>query len=156
MTDKTKKGNWIKADASRVIMLRAASGDLEFEKAAAKAYAVMFNTLDALVFVPLLAEDVRYSSQMVLEDLHGKKRVVEYFLDKVASIENGLPDTKAFAELGEWQGRPCVVVAQGQKEPPGGVVLFSVKDQTVTSVDMCTVVPNPEEARRLGIYPESI
>jgi hypothetical protein len=156
MTDKTKKDNWIEADSSRVMLLRGASGDLEFEKAAAKAYAVMFNTLDALVFVPLLAEDVRYSSQMVLEDLHGRERVVKYFLNKVAMIEKGLPDDKAFAELGEWQGRPCVVVAQGQKEPPGGVVLFSVKDKTVTSVDMCTVVPNPEEARRFGIYPEAI
>ena len=49
-----------------------------------------------------------------------------------------------------------MVVAQGEKEPPLAVVIFSVKDRAVLTVAMCTVVPNPAMAQRSGIYPETL
>ena len=156
MPRKKMDKKWIEVDSSRVMLLHEASEDLKFEKAAARAYAVMLNTLDPLVFVPLLAETVRYSSQKVLENLDGKKRVTKYFVDKMSAIEKGFPDLKVFAEMGEWQGRPCVVVAQGEKEPPVAVVIFGVKDKTVLTVDLCTEIPNPDMATRSGLYPETV
>lgn len=155
MADTNKKNEWIKTDVSHVRLILQSSSDVEFEKAAAMAYAVMFNTFDAQVFVTILADTVRYTSQMVLSDLNGKKTVADYLSGKLATIKKGLPGTRVFAELGEFQGHPCVVVAQGQKEPPRGVVLFSVQDKTIAGIDMC-VVPHYSEVQRSGIYPESL
>lgn len=156
MAGKNKNEKWIKTDSSRVMLLRGASEDLEFEKVAARAYAVMLNTRDPLAFVPLLAENVQYSSQNVLADMNGRKEVAKYLAGKMANIEKNLSAHVVFAELGEWQGRPCVVVAQAEKEPPVAVVIFSVKKKAVLTVAMCTVVPNPDMVQRSEIYPETL
>lgn len=150
---KKPKGKWIETDSSRVKLWLGTSADLEFEKRAATAFALMFNTLDPLAFVPLLGAKVRYSNQNILTDLKDKKAVVEYILPKLKTIEQGLPETRVFAELGEFQDRPCVLMAQGTKEPPLVVVLFEVDNKSVTSVAYCTAVPHPSQAKRLGVYP---
>ena len=102
MADKNKNGKWIQTDSSRVMLLREESEDLEFEKTAARAYAVMLNTRDPLAFVPLLAENVQYSSQNVLANMNGMKKVAKYFVEKMASIGKNLAEHVVFAELGEW------------------------------------------------------
>ena len=135
---------------------RARGTSVEFNKIAATAFAVMFNTLDPMVFIPLLGESVVYSSQSVLADLKGKPAVAKYLTGKIKTIKKGLPGTKVFAELAEYQNSPCVLLAQGRKEPPLVLVLFTISEKIVMRVQYCTVAPNPMQASRLSVYPETL
>ena len=128
----------------------------DFENHAARAFAVMWNSLDLSVIEPLLASDIRYESQMVFEPLLGRHDVIKHLRGKMRSVQRELPAGEPFAELGVVLGRPCVVLAQGTKENRIGVVLFSVKDEKIRGVDICTIFPMATEVPETGIYPNSL
>lgn len=130
------------------------------ESSAARIYATAWNTLEPDELIPWLAEDVIYSSQNVLSELSGLAQVSDYFQGKMKTLRS-LPDADVFAELGETRPypmapnppRPCVLLAQGDPDDIGGVVLFTVVDQRIKRIDLCTVAPHPSTAHRMGIYP---
>jgi hypothetical protein len=139
--------------SDRVSLFLDKSQDPEFELTAAKAYAVMWNTMDASVIEPFLDNDVRNESQNILEPIVGKNNLMDYLHSKLSTIRNGLPATQPFVELARFQGRTCLTMAQGQKEPPGAVILLTTENGKVKGIDLCTVVPTPEQVERTGIYP---
>jgi len=141
------------APSNRVTLWRGESSDAAFEAQAVRALAVMWNTLDASVISPLLAEDVVYESQNVLTPLTGRADLLNYLEGKFKTISKTLPSSKVFAELGEFQGRPALVLAQGARENREGAVLVEVGDGKIRRIDLCSVVPHPSEVTGTGEYP---
>lgn len=130
-------------------------------------YAKSWNNLSFQQLEPYLADDVVYTSQVVLESLVGKAAVSEYLSSKMETIKNKLLTSEVYAEIGYCgnergrrvqlfgsEGRPCVLMAQGDIKVPIGLVLLETAGRMIKSICMCTVVPNPASAIRTGEYPE--
>lgn len=142
--------------SSQIMLLPRGMSDneLKFQAYAAKACAIMWNTLDVAVFQPLLADDVVYESQNVLTPLGGTRAVSDYLKGKIATLVKAGPSYKPHAELGVYQGQHCVTIAQGEEEPVA-VILFAVRDDKIKRVDLCSIAPRPQDVDRSGVYPES-
>ena len=64
------------------------------------AYAVAWNNLSPEVLVDKFDDDIRYTSQWVFDDMHGKKQVSDYLRGKMATVSKS-PDANVFAQLAE-------------------------------------------------------
>ncbi len=124
--------------------------------------AVALNRLDAALLVPLLADDCSYGSQSVLEELAGKKAVIDYFQEKFAALAGAGEDHLATAELAaDPGGRPCTLVRQRSsaygRPGLGGIAGFHrialAPDGRVRQLFFVTSVPPPGECRGSGLFP---
>ena len=99
--------------------------------------------------------------------LIGKAAVSEYLSGKMVSIKKSIVSSDVYAEIGYCgsqkgrgvrlfgsEGRPCVLMAQGDIKTPLALVLLQVTNDEIQRIDMCTVVPHPPTAIRTGVYPE--
>lgn len=124
------------------------------ENDAALAYSRMMNTMNLSEFVALLAPNARYASQWVFEELKGKKAIEKYLRGKINAIKE--TDSKVYCEMAVAQdsfpGKPCVAVAQDNKEEVIGVVVFEVDKNLIQRFDMC--MPVLFMPKRSGIYPK--
>jgi len=123
------------------------------EERALEAYAAMMNSLDASILEPLLAENFRYASQWVLEEIDSKTEYLNYIVPKLEAIrESG---SSVWAEMG-WINRefsqPCVIMAQGDRDDLVAVVFAKVEEGKIKRLDLCCV-PAPTSAHRTGRYP---
>ncbi len=111
-----------------------------------------FNNLDISVLQPYLAEDIRYTSQWVFDEMHSKVTFVDYLSHKFEAIRKST--THVFAELARHGGENdyCLVIAQGTKIYLSATMLIKIMNNKISQIDMC-MVPSPEECVRLGIYP---
>jgi hypothetical protein len=130
-------------------------------------YAKAWNTLNAEVIEPYLSEDVIYESQDVLSSLNGKIKVLSHLRGKMQTIRENLLQSDVFAELGYcgsqagfnvqvWaadEGRPCVLMAQGNPKEVLALVLLETDEGMIDRIDICTVAPRPSSATRTGEYP---
>jgi hypothetical protein len=131
------------------------------EEEALRAYARMMNTGEVGALAPLLPPDFRYASQMVLAEIESAAEFLDYITGKLEAIAQGGADV--FAEMGViahgpqgvpgMEGRPCVLMAQGGRDEVKAVVMASVEDGVLRRLDMCMIVPRPENAIRSGEYP---
>lgn len=129
--------------------------EIDLSKAdALRAYAKMMHHASVDHLAPLLAEDFRYASQWVFEEITSKKQYLDYIRPKLEAIK--ISGSRVWAELGELQtypGGPCLVMAQGDKDDISATVLVEVEGPKIKRLDMC-FVPSPKDVRRLGEYPE--
>lgn len=120
---------------------------------ALRAYAKMMNTLQTEWLGPLLAENLRYNSQWVFEEMRGKQKYLEYMQGKFQTItKSGSRPHAEIGELQEYPFGPCVILAQGDKDNLVATVLVGIEDGLVAKLDMCAV-PDPMAAIRTGEYP---
>ena len=125
------------------------------EETAARAYAKAWNRLDCAEFLKLLAPDASYSSFWVFNDLEGREAIVEYLTAKMRNLAAGADH--AFAELATTTkgfggpGRPCVALAQGDKDIVKVIVTFEVEAGLIKRVDLAA--PEFFAAIRSGEYP---
>ena len=125
---------------------------------AAHAYAKAFNTLDIKHLKPLLAENLHYHSQWVLEEFHKKSDYLEYLQSKFNTLKAS--DFTAYAEIGIAtpatmfvpRGHHCVLMAQGEKDDLKATVIFETDGEHITKIGMC-MVPTVESIKRTGNYP---
>ena len=129
---------------------------MSFHERAVRTLAVMWNTLDAGIIEDLLADDVCFESQNVYEPLEGKKRVMHYLRGKMKTVRAALPEATPYAELSEFRGKPCVLLAQGVKKNRVVVLLVETEGEQITHVDICTVAPGPWDVAPTGIYPTEV
>lgn len=124
------------------------------EELALRAYAKMMNTLDPQCLEPLLADDFIYESQHVFQPLESKQAFLDYIRPKLDTIRRA--KATVYAELGTvWAygtTRPCVILAQSDRENLVGLVLATVKGASLKRIDLC-VAPLPQAAQRSGEYP---
>lgn len=123
------------------------------EEAALRAYAAMMNTLDVSKLKDLLADDFRYSSQWVFEEIESGRAYADYISEKLEAVRAS--GAKVWAEMATLENElpgPCVVMAQGDKSNLVAVVLAKVEGQKLKRLDMCGA-PSPHSARRTGEYP---
>lgn len=111
---------------------------------AAELYADAWNNLDLKPLFSQLAENCRYTSQRVLEELETKDRIVahlsrkvelimesgEYVLARVARLKRG-------ASLHPSPGTPCVAMYQGESTEIACVVFIEVDDGLIKGIDLC-------------------
>jgi len=145
--------SWILADAARCSLWRSKSIDLDFENHCARTYAVMWNTLDPSLIRPVAADGIVHEAQQVLTPLVGRNKMMAYLERKMEAVRDEMDCFQVFAEIGEFQERPCIIVAQGDRENLVGVVLFEVKNGKLSRIDLCSVLPRPEQTIRTGVYP---
>ena len=137
--------------------------DLDF----VRLYAKSWNQLNFEVIEPFLSSDVVYDSQVVLESLVGKAAVSDYLEGKMETIKRNLLTSEVYAEVGYCgsqagrrvqlfgaEGRPCVLMAQGDISIPTAIVLLETDGRMIKQVSIGTVVPDPASAIRTGEYPE--
>jgi hypothetical protein len=129
-------------------------------------YAEAWNTLDASLIIPYLADDVLYTSQNVFSSLKGREEVAHYLLGKMETILNS-SDRSVKAEMGfcgsqegyrvmvwaAWENRPCVILYQGSAIEPIALVILETKNNLIQEIGICTVVPHPSTASKTGIFP---
>lgn len=119
------------------------------QEEALREYARMMNTLEVGRLADLLAEDFRYSSQWVFDEIASREAFLDYISRKLLALrESGVA---VFAEMGSC-GRPCVVLSQGSRQNRIATVLAEVKDGELARLDMC-LVPPPESVRGTGELP---
>lgn len=128
------------------------------EHQAAVALAEAWNRLDPSELIDLMADDVHYCSQRVLEELTTKKAVAEYLQERMrlTAIDVATkPYVKVFAELGNSAGNSqecdCVVIAQGTLENIVAIIFLKVEGSRIKRIDLC--VPQFQEVIRSGVYP---
>lgn len=129
------------------------------EERALHAFATMMNRGEVERFEPLLHERMHYESQWSFHDYAAvwvpyeretKGDYVAHIRERLATIESS--GQRVFAEMGRLPDRPCVILAEGDKDNLVATVLVDVKDGTVRRLELCTV-PDPCDAERTGEYP---
>ena len=123
------------------------------EKEALSIYARMLHTLDSSEFESFLSEDFSYSSQKVLTDMNSKDEFIEYIRPKLETIKK--TNSSVYAELGvspAYGHTDCLIMAQGDKSNLLGVAYASVDKGKISGLSLC-IVPTPDSAIRIGIYP---
>ena len=121
------------------------------EEAALRAYATMLNRGDPAVLAPLLPPDFSYASQWVFEEITSRDAFLAYIAGKLATLRQA--GARVHAEMAVLpSGRPCAVIAQGERDNLVATVLAEVRDRRLVRLDMC-MVPSPFEAIRSGDYP---
>lgn len=123
------------------------------EDVAVCAYAAMMNTGSVAHLEPLLAEDFRYASQWVFEEITSKADYLDYITQKLDTVrQSGAVVWAELAYLDEARQQPCVVLAQGAADNLQAVVLVKVQGNHISRMDLCAV-PSPNSVYRTGKYP---
>lgn len=129
----------------------------EYEHQVASVFARCWNRLNFDELEKYLSNEVIYESQEVLKALSGKSEVLDYLRGKAETIRKSGPDHRVFAELAKmiriYVHRPCVLLAQGNPSDKTVLVLFETAEARIKRIDLCTVVPTPQDAQGTGEYP---
>lgn len=147
---------WIETTLDHVTLILGGSKNIELERLAARAVAVMWNTLDESVVAPFLDENVVYESQILGERaFKGKACFLEHFRNKFVWLRKD-ETVKVFAEMGEYQCHPCVVLALNSRQNRLAVLMLDVSNEFVSRINWCFVMPCPEEVSPTSVYPETL
>lgn len=110
-----------------------------------RAYARMMNTLDSSHLEAWLRDDLKYSSQWVFEDMHGKDHYVSYIRGKLNTIrKTGSRVWARIAYTNVFGAGHCVVLAQKSPDNMNATVLIEMKDDKIKAISMCGI-PSPAE-----------
>lgn len=133
------------------------SSNLLTEQDALFIFAKAWNVFDPTELIGYLASNIRYESQNVLTSMNSVDEVTQYLIGKMDTIRKH-PESRVYAELAETQPpdppRPCVLLAQSSPDNLGAVVLVKVSENKISSIDICSVAPNPQSVKRSGEYPK--
>lgn len=121
------------------------------EMVACNLIAYAYNSLNVPLIETLLADDLLYSSQWVLDDMRGKQAFIDYLSAKFHTIANS--GSAVFAELATHRGKHCIIIAQGSKENPVATMLVKTIGSMIAEIHLCEV-PHYTECARLGVYPK--
>jgi hypothetical protein len=120
---------------------------------ACRAYARMMNSLSTSHIEPWLADDLKYTSQWVAEDIVGKENYLAYIGGKIQSIKRA--GSRVWAEIAYTDALnavPCVVLAQSTPDDLKATLLIEMNGSKIGSMCMCCV-PAPQDCRRTGEVP---
>jgi hypothetical protein len=120
------------------------------EMVASNFLAHAYNTRNACFIEKLLADDILYTSQWVLDEMRGKDEFLSYLSAKFNTITKA--GNAIFAELATYRGKHCLIIAQASKENPVATMLVKTTGSLISEIHMCEV-PHYSECERLGIYP---
>lgn len=109
------------------------------ENEAALAYVNAWKNYDPMPFLNLLAEDVLYNSQWVLEEMKGKAKFIDYFTGKLEAVKRA--DMPVRVIMGKttlsFPDRDCVLLFQSNDDAPDALVLFEISGNFISKMDMC-------------------
>jgi hypothetical protein len=118
-------------------------------------YAMGWNLLDASYFEEIISENFIYGSQRVLEDLVGKENYLEYIKERFHLIK--MKKYNVTAELGRYNGDPCVVLRQdfmkGSIFGASEVHVFTFNEGLISTAHLCMIDPNVRMVERTGFFP---
>ena len=125
------------------------------------AYAKAFNTLDPRPLNQVLADDSVYGSQVVLEELQGKKKVLAYLEGKIEALRKVGTQAEVVMEVaGSPQDArtPGLIVAQRSGadsvlERVAWLDLHYTECGLIERLWMCTVAPHFSQAVATGCFP---
>lgn len=109
-----------------------------------------YNSGNASALANILADELLYTSQWVLDEMRGKQAFLNYLSAKLNTITKA--GSAIFAELATYKGKHCLVIAQGAKANPVATMLVKSVRSKIIEIHLCEV-PHYTECERLGIYP---
>lgn len=112
-------------------------------------FAKAWNNLDSSYISDLLAEDFHYASQWVFAEIENKTDYLHYLDSKFKAIKAS--DSNVTAELGQYGGDYCLVVAQDSNNHT--TFFIKTEEGIMKRADMC-MVPTIHEIKRLSIFPK--
>lgn len=122
------------------------------------AFAKAWNRLDPEPFLRLLAQDARYASQWVFDEMVGKEAIADYLREKMRMVKAHAvnnPQAQVRVEIGclapSAGSRPAAWMTQGATGQIQAVVLFEVAEGLIRRYDLC--IPELTGVGRTGIYP---
>ncbi|MBE2205271.1 MAG: hypothetical protein IAE94_13140 [Chthoniobacterales bacterium] len=124
----------------------------EQECEAARAFALMLNTQDIKHLAPHLTESTVIESQHVMTPLVGKEAIISLWTEKLLNIKaNGFRWIRAELAFLKQNGQPCLIVQQGEER--NAVILFKVDKGKIARIDICGILPTPDDAEGTGEFP---
>lgn len=117
---------------------------------ACKHLATAYNSRNASLIEKLLADDMLYTSQWVSEEMRGKRAFLDYLSAKFNTITKA--GSAIFAELANYRGKRCLIIALGAKGNPVATILMKSVGSKIIEIHLCEV-PHYTECERLGLYP---
>lgn len=124
----------------------------EQEYEGARAFAKALNTQDISHLARLLTDRSILESQHVMTPMVGKKDIVDLWTIKLANMaKNGPGWVKVELAHLLQNGQPCLIVEQGGTKVC--VVLFKMERGMIARIDICGIMPRPEEAEGTGEFP---
>ncbi|GGE43170.1 hypothetical protein GCM10011367_17310 [Marinicauda pacifica] len=119
-------------------------------KGATQHYGEAFRRFNAETVIEMLADDVVYESQALLEPITGKHAVAEYLRKRYRFFAENMGDQIEIipAEIGlpKAAKHPCLILARGE-ERDALLVLTLDGTEKVRRIDLLFAAPRPEEAR---------
>ena len=120
------------------------------------AYGNAFTDFDAAKAIALMAADVVYESQSVLNPLIGLEDVSAFLEARWAFFERNLSDELNIAlgkvDIPEGRDHPCLILMR--VDVPEGLVVLKLNDGgKIKRVDMLHVLPRPSDAVHLTNLP---
>ena len=115
-------------------------------------YAKMVNTLNSKKFEKLLADDVVFST-LPVQDISGKKDIMNYITNKLKSLAN--EQTEMFAEIGkvdEAGHTECVVLSQSTRDNLTDAIFLDMFNGKIKRIIM-SKVSSLNSIERTGTYP---
>ena len=123
------------------------------QKAAAIAYAQIWNSGNYSAFIDLLDANCRYASQWVFQEMSSKEEIESYLTGKVDAVKKNGPKVKA--ELGEIRAPDpddwCVLMYQGDTDEVTALVTFKTSNGKIARFDMC--MPGLFSFKKTGKFP---
>jgi len=118
-------------------------------------YAKAWNTLDPSEFIEVLADDVVYDSQYVLESMHGKETFKQYIQGKMKAVANSNAIVKG--DVGETtqsvdKTPSCTLLFQSNTTTPDAIILFKITEEKVSKIDLC--IPALYAPQALNVFPK--
>ncbi len=125
---------------------------------ATMSFARAFSALDPEPIIAMMADDVVYEGQHVREPIVGLDEVSKYLRARYTFIRERIERTKghltlAMGEVGlpEAENYPCAIGINADDEPEMLFVISLDKGGRIDRLDLLSVAPRPEEARRTGV-----
>ena len=122
-----------------------------------RAIGASYNQLDTAPLQPHLGDDTEWHSQNVFEVLRGASAILDYLNGKFATLAECPPSILPLFVLAElpWGtgcDGPCLSAFQSEDETPNQIPVALIliehdEHGTLKKISMCSVAPNPAQAR---------
>ena len=117
-------------------------------------YAKAYNNLNAVYIKEHLAEDFKYASQWVFEEIESKKEYLKYLENKFTALRNSTK--KIVARMGSYNNKSCIALYQidmsKKVDTQVAILLMKFENEKIISANLC-MIPTINDVQLLEAIP---
>ena len=107
-------------------------------------------TFNGAMLDEYLSDDVKYTSQRILDDMQGKDKIAQYLIDRYKFFEEKKEESRRTFERGyvdgTFENQPCLVLSINE-EKVGYISIETNEDEKISSIDNITSFPPVETVK---------